>query len=64
MMERFEVITTETNKYAIRDTQNGRFVRFGFNTPPLYTAPGKEVTQWNNWYSAREFAAKLGKLNS
>jgi hypothetical protein len=63
-MDRFEVITLPTGKYAIRDTANGHFVRFGFNNPPLHTSPGEPVTEWNNWYSAREFSRRLGNLNA
>lgn len=59
---RFEVITTVDNKYAVQDTLNGQFVRFGFNRPPLYVEPGKPATEWNNWYSARDFAKRLEAL--
>lgn len=60
---RFEVTTLPSGKYAVVDTENGNYVRFGFNSPPLYVKPGEEITEWNNWYSAREFAHKMHKLN-
>jgi len=60
---RFEVITLINGKYAVQDTVTGQFVRFGFNNPPLVVEPGKPATEWNNWYSAREFARKLHNLN-
>jgi hypothetical protein len=53
-MERFTVEATETGKYRVVDSENGKSLRFGYNNPPLYGN-----TEWNNFYSARGFAQKM-----
>ena len=58
-MERFTVVENSNKKYMVLDNQEGSFVRFGYNNPPLY---GEQ--EWNNYYSARGFAQKLHAKNS
>lgn len=55
-MRRFKVKTLENGNYGVVDTTNNKFVRFGYNNPPLY---GNE--EWQNWYSANGFADKLSR---
>lgn len=61
--ERFIVVPRENGRYAVLDTMNGRYVRYGYNNPPLYARFKRSVTEWDNYYSARCFCQKLAAQN-
>jgi hypothetical protein len=63
-MDRFEIINMPSGNYAIIDRDTGHYVRFGYNNPPLNVKPGDVITEWQNYYSVREFAKKLEALNA
>lgn len=61
--ERFIVEPRGNGRYAVRDKLNGRYVRYGYNNPPLYARSERSVTEWDNYYSARCFCQKLAARN-
>lgn len=61
--ERFIVVQRENGRYAVRDNRNDRYVRYGYNNPPLYASPRRSITEWDNYYSARGFCQKLAARN-
>lgn len=60
---RFHVIATPENRYQVLDTQTDKFVRYGYNRPPLLEEPGKPRSEWGNFYAATGFADSLDEKN-
>lgn len=60
---RFVIHEMINGKYRIVDMLNGRYVRFGYNNPPLYATATGMPSEWQNYYSALGFCQKMDARN-
>ena len=57
--ERFVVEPAPSGRYKVLDVSENRYLRFGYNNPPLYETADKPATEWPNYSSARGFCFKF-----
>lgn len=60
---RFIIEEMPNGKYRVKDMLNGRFVRYGYNNPPLYATATDQATEWQNYHAALGFCQKMDAKN-